>query len=371
MGRITLAAALVAASAGAAAAGGVDRSGQGISPLFEKGSYAELSFGYVDPELSGNDLAIYGGAASGDAADPYGNLGFAYKRDLGDKLSMAVIVERPWGADLLYPAGRSIMLGNTKAYATSAAASLFLRYKFSDRFSLHGGLRAQQTRGFVHLQGLAYGGLSGYSVDLARNISVGYAIGAAYEVPDIALRVAITYNSAIEHDFDTVESVSGATVATGTTKVKTPRSVNLDFQTGIAKDTLLFGSVRWVKWSEFRVDPTFLVGATGTGLINIDDTVTYSLGLGRKFTDTWSGAITVLYEPKVGDDLVSPLAPSNGKLGLTLAGIYTRDKMKITVGVNYTRLGDAMPETGTPDVGRADFKGNRALGIGVKVGFTF
>jgi len=39
------------------------------------------------------------------------------------------------------------------------------------------------------------------------------------------------------------------------TEIKTPQSVNLEFQTGIAKVTLLFGSVRWVDWTAFNIFP--------------------------------------------------------------------------------------------------------------------
>ena len=62
---------VLAASAGAALAGGIDRSGQGISPLFEAGGYAELSFGYVRPSLSGNDVAAFGGSAIGNVASSF------------------------------------------------------------------------------------------------------------------------------------------------------------------------------------------------------------------------------------------------------------------------------------------------------------
>ena len=69
--------------------------------------------------------------------------------------------------------------------------------------------------------------------------------------------------------------------------------------------------------------------------------------------------------------LVSPLAPTNGKKGITLAAIYTRDNMKISTGINYTKLGDADPETGTPDTARANMRDSDVFGIGVRVGFTF
>lgn len=74
------------------------------------------------------------------------------------------------------------------------------------------------------------------------------------------------------------------------------------------------------------------------------------------------------YEAK-GDPLVSPLAPSNGKLGATLAAIYTSGNTKVTAGINYTKLGDAQPQTS--DIARASFTGNSAVGVGIKFGVSF
>ncbi len=118
------------------------------------------------------------------------------------------------------------------------------------------------------------------------------------------------------------------------------------------------------------MNPAFFTPRAGGGLIDLNDTVTYTLGVGRRFSDTWSGAFSVSYEGK-DNPLVSPLAPTNGKIGATLAGVYTRDNMKITAGLNYTKVGNAQPETGTPDTARANFTGNSAIGIGIKVDFTF
>ena len=68
---------------------------------------------------------------------------------------------------------------------------------------------------------------------------------------------------------------------------------------------------------------------------------------------------------------MSPLAPTNGYKGIGVAAVYTRDNMKVTMGARYLRLGDADPETGTPDVARANMRDNTAIAVGVKVGFTF
>jgi long-chain fatty acid transport protein len=362
---------VIALCAGSAIAGGIDRSGQGNGALFEKGRYLELSFGYVEPDVSGTDVAAFGGGSSGDVAGDFSLLGFSYKYDLNDKLSFALNIDQPFGADVLYGTG-SVALGNTIADADATAVTGLLRYKFNESFSVHGGLRAQRSEGFIQLRGLAYGALNGYNVSLNQDTGVGYVIGVAFEKPEIALRVALTYNSTIDHEFDTIERVGAVQIAPGSvTETKTPQSVNLDFQTGIAANTLLFGGVRWVDWSQLTLTPAAFGGATGGAtLIEIEDTITYTLGVGRKFNDTWSGAFSLTYEDST-DPLTSPLAPTDGRFGASLAAIYTKDNMKITAGINYTKLGDAQPETGTPDTARANFVDNTLLGIGVKVGFSF
>lgn len=371
MSRFLSSAGVLALCTGTAIAGGIDRSGQGNGALFEKGRYVELSFGFVQPSVSGNDVAVFGSGASGDVAANYTQLGLSYKYDINEKLSFALNIDQPFGADVLYGT-TSVALGNTNAVANATAITGLMRYKFNDAFSVHGGLRAQKSDAFIRLQGAAYAGLSTYNVTLESDTALGYVVGVAYEKPEIALRVALTYNSAIKHEFDTIERAGLVQIAPQSiTETKTPQSVNLDFQTGIAANTLLFGQVRWVDWSQVELSPTFFAGATGgASLIELDNTVTYTLGVGRKFSDTWSGAFSLTYEDST-DPLVSPLAPTDGRFGATLAGVYTKDNMKISAGVNYTMLGDAQPETGTPDVARANFTDNSALGIGIKVGFSF
>jgi long-subunit fatty acid transport protein len=125
-----------------------------------------------------------------------------------------------------------------------------------------------------------------------------------------------------------------------------------------------------VNWSEFRVEPARFLAVTGEGLIELKDTRTYTLGVARHFNDRWAGALSFNYEGR-GDPLSSPLSPVNGRRGITIAAIYTQDAIKITAGISYIRLGDATLETGTPDTERAVMSGNKALGLGLKLGWTF
>lgn len=374
MEKLLIGVSTAALSVGVAQAGGIDRSGLDISVLFEKGNVAELRYSHSAPSLSGKDVAMFGGGSSGNIATDYSQVALSYKADISEKLSYAIILDQPFGVDLTYGPG-SVALGGTRVYADTAALTGVVRYKFDENWSAHGGVRINQASGEIGLKGLAYGPFSGYKVQLSDDIGYGYLVGVAYEKPEIALRVALTYNSKIRHSFDTVETMSGAVVGTSPTDVSLPQSINLDFQTGVSENTLIFGGIRWAEWSEFFIDPfvvtTMANGGTfvkGGGLIQLEDVTTYTVGVGHQFTENWGGAASVNYEGK-GSPLTSPLNPTNGRLGMTLAAVYTQPNMKITTGVNYTKFGDSMPRT--IGVGRSDFTGNDIVSVGVKVGFGF
>lgn len=368
-------------------AGGLDRSGQVIGPLWEEGNYAELSFGHVEPDVSGTDLALGpypGGLKTGNVANSYNSLSLAYKHQFNENWSAAIIMDQPFGADLLYPTDGSVNLGGTSVSVDSTQLTGIVRFAMPQNgFGVHAGLRAAKTDANVVLSGLAYGDVNGYELDVSEDTSYGWLAGVSWERPDIAARVALTYYSEIEHEFDVTETgplvdpdgagpMPSLPLLDGisTMKVKAPESWNLEFQTGVDPNTLVFGSIRWVDWSSFRVDPDRFVQVTGGGLVDLEDSTTYTIGVGRKFTENWSGSASVTYE-KSGNDLVSPLAPTNGRRSITLAAIYTQDQLKVTTGISYAELGDSQPETGTPDQGRAHMEDNDYWGVGVKIGYSF
>ncbi|WBU63346.1 OmpP1/FadL family transporter [Paracoccus aerodenitrificans] len=377
---LTGAAALLVTAAPVFAAG-IERSTQSIGILFEEGNYAELGGQFTNPDVSGNDLAIYGGSSTGGVADEFNVVTFGYKHQFTDQLSAALIIEHPYGADIEYTDfadGGSYMLGGTKANVESAMISGILRYKFNDSWGVHGGVRVSKASGDVKLAGTAYSQLSGYRAKLEDDTAAGWLLGGTWELPDIAARVALTYYSDIDHDFDTEETLNGIPVALlpgmplsgDSTSVTTPSMLALDFQTGIATDTLLFGQLRRTYWSDFTVTPEWFGRGVPDGLVSLEDSNTFTLGVGRKFTEQWSGTVAFTYEP-TGDDLVSPLAPTNGRKGVTVAGIYTMDNWKFTGGINYTKLGDATPETGTPDAARAEIEDSEAVSLGLRIGYRF
>ncbi len=403
MNRFTLAVVTTIIGTSTAAAGGLDRSGQKIAALFEPGNYAELSFGYVNPSVDGTDTTLSpfnptGGNSIGNAADEFIAAGAAIKAQFNDAISFAIIVDEPYGSDIAYPTSDFVVpgpggtlsdgsvLGGTEAIVESFAITTLARYEFGNGFSAHGGIRYQEISADVTLGGLAYGGLNGYHGEFDSDGAFGYILGAAYERPEIALRVALTYSSEIRHDLPTTETVNGIPVAlltggaipaSGDTRVVAPESLNLDVQSGIAAGTLVFGSIRYARYSDTIVAPTFFDAsveptAQGSSLTDIEDALDLEIGVGRQFTDAFAGSIAVGYSRLGEDDLVSPLAPTNGAKSIALGASYQiSDAVKLSGGLRYTRLGDARPETGTPDMARALFEDNSAVTVGLKIGYTF
>ncbi|WP_299699551.1 outer membrane protein transport protein [uncultured Tateyamaria sp.] len=373
--RLMTVAALLASTASAHAVG-LDRSGQNIGILFEEGNRAQLSFAYTDPTVEGTTQSTF--PVPGIAGSPIANVGDSYltwsgaiKYDFNDRLSFAFIIDEPYGADTFYtesPAASA--LGGTGATVDSIAYTALARYKFNDNWSVHGGLRYQEVSANVSLGGFAFApaGANGFNAAFASDGAFGYVVGAAYEIPAIALRVALTYNSKTSHDLPTVETIPGVPVQlSSVTEVDTPESLNLDFQTGIAQNTLLFGTLRYARYSDTEVIPENF----GRSLTDLEDGYDFSIGIGRRFNEKWSGSVSVGFTTEGDDDLVSPLAPNNGSQFIAVGAKYdVNEDFAIAGGVRYTFLGDAIAAPGgsTPV---ADFESNDAISLGLRFEYKF
>ncbi|MEO9822435.1 MAG: outer membrane protein transport protein [Paracoccaceae bacterium] len=377
-----MAAAAVTLSAASAHAVSLDRSGQRIGILFETGNLAELSFGFTNPTVSGTGIPAVGGAPTGNVADSFAIAGFGLKYDLSDKLSLAFILDEPYGSDILYGgAPTSTVLGGTGATVDSFAATAIARYKFNENFSVHGGLRYQEVSATVTTAGFAFNGpgvgpgpqvgTNGYVGRFGSDGAFGFVVGASYEIPDIALRVSLTYNSETEHDLPTVETLRGTVINPGSvTEVTAPESLNLSFQSGVAKNTLVFGSIRYARYSDTDVSPLQFTGITGSSLTDLEDGFDYEIGVGRKFNDKWSGSVTVGFSTVGDDNIVSPLAPTNGSRFISIGGRYNvNDSFAVSGGIRYTALGSAFSAPGGNSV--AFFDSNSAISAGVRFSYKF
>ncbi len=339
---------LIAAAGSATIAGGIERHTFSSAFLFEDGNYVELGFGLASPSVSG----ISGANASGDMAPSFSNTYLAYKRDINDRLSFGLLLDQPMGANVDYPTAAAPypFFGTTATLETTALTGV-LKYNLEDNVSIYGGLRTEQVSGAVSIP------LLSYTLDTSTSTEIGYLAGIAWEKPEIGARIALTYESERNHELDAVEN----NTPTSSFLTTFPQSLTLEFQTGVAKDTLLFGSIRWAEWSVFEIDPP-----VGPELVAYaDNRVTYNLGLGRRFSDTWSGAVLIGHEPSTGS-ITGNLGPTDGYSYFGLAATYSMGNTKITGGVRYTDLGDA-----TTQLIGASFANNSALSAGVRISYNY
>ena len=178
-----LAAALAIGMATQAGAGGLDLNGQPTTFLFQRGTVAELGFGRIQPSITGNDTAAFGSGASGNIASDITLPFLSFKTDLTERLSFGISYETPFGADVAY-APTSLAFGGTRASAETASVTALLRYRLSDRVSVHGGLRWQRASAEFLLTGAVYGPIAGYGATMSGDDALGYVAGVTYEIPE-------------------------------------------------------------------------------------------------------------------------------------------------------------------------------------------
>ncbi|WP_179998573.1 outer membrane protein transport protein [Acinetobacter sp. YH12239] len=440
------------ASSGTFAAA-LDRSGQSISSFLQPGNYFEAGISILDPSVSGKDLS---GNYTGDMAGDYYFPTAALKIQATDNISVGLLYDQPFGADAEYtgtnnfvaspadgvlpgtaltnglpvvtanPTGSfngipvitdpstglpvaiglgTQITGNTSVEVDTQNLSLILGYQPTENFNFYGGAVYQTVKGNVKLRGSAYSLFNGYDADIPEDNAFGWLAGAAYQIPEIALKASITYRSEIDHKVNVNESIpliaplgsllvaSGALPgsalaglnSSGETKITTPQSVNLDLQSGIMANTVAFANIRWVDWSSFSIRPhkfgqlSELAGGllpslgkpNGFNLVDYSkDQWSVTTGVGRKFNEQWAGNVSVGWDSGAGNP-VTTLGPTEGYWNVGLGLQYSPTPATfIAGGVKYFWLGDADAQTGAHSAA-GKFEDNDALAYGLKIGYKF
>ncbi|NOX79267.1 MAG: hypothetical protein GXO41_03260 [Gammaproteobacteria bacterium] len=268
----------------------------------------------------------------------------------------------------------SQVTGATNVSLSSQNFTGLLGVKLGEKknIQIYGGPTIQRLEGDVHLRGNAYKTASGYDANIARDTAYGWMAGIAYLKPEIALKAALTYRSEIDHDVNTTENLparGAAGVGTNEITVTTPKSVNLDFQTGINPTTLLTAKARWVPWSDFAIKPKIYGSASGLNLVSYDDDAwTAEVGLGKKLSPQLAISGAVGYDSGAGNPITS-LGPVEGNWNVGLGAKYNlTPEWAISGGVKYLMFGDAKAKL--PDgsiVG--DFQDNDGWVYGLRLSY--
>ena len=216
---------------------------------------------------------------------------------------------QPWGAHTA-PGMWNGAISNIETDIKSNNYAATCSYKMDagkGQIRFIGGLFYQEVYGFkeglVSLAPIATG-----RVDLSSS-GWGWRAGLAYEIPEIALRASLVYNSQVELDniSGTLTTPFGSQAIYAPTE-SMPDSLELKLQSGIAPGWLAFGSIKWVNWSVLQsvpICPTFAPTAAcftnGPGQATSLDLMyrdgwTVTGGIGHKFNDQWSGAAQISWD---------------------------------------------------------------------------
>lgn len=409
---------LMAAQTSFAAA--MDRSGQSIAPFLQSGNYAEVAYSYIDPTVSGT---YKDGTAISDMGSSYDFFTGAIKLQANDQFSFGLIWDHPFGGAAEYTGNNPLVeqgsagfKANTKVDVKSQNLSILVGYKPVANVSLYAGPVYQRVEGDVQFAGPGFAYLSGYQNKIESSDGYGWLAGFAYEIPEIALKTSLTYRSEIDHQAETYEAFQVKNALARATNpvdqyvlsqlvplvgnpieseftITTPQSVNFDFQTGIAADTVAFANVRWVNWKAFTLRPQgFNLASTAIGKIRTGGAFTQgfdltdyakdqwsgNIGVGHKFNDQFAGNISVGYDSGAGNP-ISTLGPTDGYWNLGLGVRFNpTQQLDLSLGAKYLWLGDAKVQRGDYAIpGNAEnayvgeFTDNHAWAWGAKIGYHF
>jgi long-chain fatty acid transport protein len=321
-------------------AGGLDRGGYNIDQLFDASQFSiQSGVIYFMPQrklknakdidatdgLGSNGTG--GGSKSANETEnyaiPYGGI----KAGLGD-VDCLVDYSEPFGAHTNPGANWVGAQSNIETKVSSRNYAATCSYKFDvgpGQLRLIGGTFYQEIEGskerLVLAPGLIGSSLTGVGRLDLEDSAWGWRAGVAYEIPEYALRASLVYNSRVKYDsltgtVDLTQAPVGAAPYSGKiTNVygaaEAPDSLELKLQSGIAPDWLAFGSVKWTNWSVLQSIALCPVG-TGNGscnsknqLTSLDlgyrDGWTVTGGVGHKFNDQWSGAVSVTWDRGTSD----------------------------------------------------------------------
>jgi len=379
-------------SASIALAGGFELQTLDTSIMYSEGNQASISTAKIDASIKGVNPAI-GAASSRDVVKDQTVTNIATKFNVGENLSFGLSTYRSGSIQLDGGNGLNGNIAPTADVNLDSTAMMAI-YNLNGNFSFLGGV-TQNNIGDGNVTTL------GGSYAVSSTSKMGYLIGVAYSMPEIALRAELTYQPQTKFATTTAFAPSAAVVcaqmapldcsdlanagtyaltndaitaagAASVTNLSLPDTIAFNFQTGIAKDTLLTASYRKSSWGKAQINIAAPVAIT----TNFDDAVSYSLGIGRKFSDNLSGSITYSKEESTGSTSDSLFAVSDGSEAISIGLQYKKDNMAISGGISQRKVGDMTVDPGfvapNPLAGSTmNYSGNTVTAMGLKVSFSF
>ncbi|RWK51316.1 outer membrane protein transport protein [Mesorhizobium sp.] len=337
---------------GVANAGGFDRGGVNIDQLFDAAPYSiDTGVTYVSPQRTlknvrrldspPNPVAL--SSPSVDVGGDYAVPRIGIKANIFEPVDCLATYTEPYGAEADFGMNNAYSPSAVEYYVRTNDFGLTCSYKVNvgkGALRFIGGISYQEVDAFLSRQTLLAFGNTGLGKFQLSDEAWGWRAGAAYEIPETALRASLVYSSRYKYDelsgtVDTTgfrgafpaDLIPGATgVFPVSASAEIPQAVELKLQSGIAPGWLAFGSIRWQEWSKLGIIPIQGVRSPVTGApspVSFDllyrDGWTVAGGIAHKFSDQLSAAVSLTWDR-----------------GTSTTSGYQSDTWSVASGISYS-----------------------------------
>ena len=341
-----------------ASAAALESSNQSIQAFFEKGNYAEVALLHVDTNISGQvqhqqNIAELGvqDFSTGNLVNHQQFIQAALKLQPHPQISVALLFDQPYFVDVDYHyspilSGEPLPIENADIKFDSRNITALIGYQPTQHWNLFTGLSYQSFSGDLKIGTQVDYTFFDYHAHFPKDHAWGWLAGVSYQIPEYAFNTAITYRSKIKHSTNASESIWGFPLEIApqqATEIETPESVNLDFHTGLPAQNFLYGSLRWVNWQDFKIQPTqFAAILQSEGLGNQFNLIDYQknqwstrLGVAHQWSSKWITAVEGLWDSGAGNP-ASSLNPVDGYVGVGTGAVYHfNPKTFMIAGLHY------------------------------------
>lgn len=439
----TLAAAVFLASH--ATAGGFDNSSRGFDIIYGDNNVISTSYGrtsvpmkaQIEQEAGSGSATV----ASGEIIDAFERPQVGIRYNINENISCAGQYEVPFAAGVSYQDDELAYLSDPLDPTSAKSAPISTKYDSKSftfacgydfalktgEVKVFGGPKLQEVSGSFDedITPVAGAAQDNLIVELDGGTEVGYILGAAFSMPEIALRASILYHNQIDYSASGTNttflplSAFGMTdeivTTNATAKTFTPQTVELNLQSGIAENTLAFIKMRWSEYGKLSTlkvnadesttlaqNPNLTLGQLNEtaqnnfssdaidSLINPEvsmfsnDTFDYSFGLGRRINDqlslgaSFSGSIKLggkSDDTPIGADSTSLRLPGDTSHTVSFGGEYTViPKLKLNGGLGYTFIDEYRVQTvANEDTGVSSFRAefDKTEAVSFQMGVTY
>lgn len=375
-------------SASNAAAGGFEASRLDTKFMYEEGNYAEFSNATINYDVKPSNLTLPAAAGgpvykTESSVRDQKRVAMAFKSRVGnldigltDFQSGTIQLEGAAATFGLAASGWASGVGTVPdTDVTMRTQTLMGKYGVSNNLDVLFGLnRNVLDKSVVTTSRGTY--------NISKKSSTGTVFGVAYSKPEIALRVELlaqpkadmtSGSSYVASNYGVTKinagtCAAGSNTATFDTSLSRPETLTLNIQSGVAKDTLAYGTIHRTSWGSSQI--TAPTGCDDTKIVSAFwDTTTYTIGIARKLSEQLS--LTGAFSKETGGNATSTslFTVNNGYTGINIGAQYKIGKLKLSGGYNYVKLGDVRITDGTNDF--ATYTGNKVGAFGFKVGVNF